>query len=224
MLSGQIAIQLSRTTRVLSKSFRKQLEFGQIWIKWLSVNITRLLCPWSSPGKNTGVGSHSLLWGIFPIQGLKPGLLHCRQILSHLSCQGSPSQCVHVSNHHVMCLKQIQCCMSIIFQWNLGRGVKISNKESCHSNAYCGVGVGGCSKDESNHASTQGNWLMRPGPQLVPSKWPWPLGHQARRILPLTFSRACDVQYIISQLQRVIIEHLLWARHCGRFWGYSGGG
>ena len=27
-----------------------------------------------SPGKNTGVGSHSLLHGIFPIQGLNPGL------------------------------------------------------------------------------------------------------------------------------------------------------
>ena len=30
---------------------------------------TRLLCPWDSPSKNTGVGSHSLLQGIFPIQG-----------------------------------------------------------------------------------------------------------------------------------------------------------
>ena len=29
----------------------------------------RLLCPWNSPGKNTGVGSHSLLQGIFPNQG-----------------------------------------------------------------------------------------------------------------------------------------------------------
>ena len=38
-----------------------------------------------SPGKNTGVGSHSLLQGIFPTQGLNPGLLHGRQILYHLS-------------------------------------------------------------------------------------------------------------------------------------------
>ena len=30
---------------------------------------TRLLCPWNSPGKITGVGSHSLLHGIFPTQG-----------------------------------------------------------------------------------------------------------------------------------------------------------
>ena len=47
-----------------------------------------LLCTWDSPGKNTGVGCHSLLQGIFPSQGSNPGLLHCRQILCHLSHQG----------------------------------------------------------------------------------------------------------------------------------------
>ena len=41
-----------------------------------------------SPGKNTGVGCHSLLQGNFPSQGLNWGLLHCRQILYHLSHQG----------------------------------------------------------------------------------------------------------------------------------------
>ena len=46
----------------------------------------RLLCPWDSPGKNTGVGCHSVLQGIFPTQGSNLGLLHCRQILY----QGSP--------------------------------------------------------------------------------------------------------------------------------------
>ena len=51
---------------------------------------TRLLCPWDSPGKNTGVGCHALLQGIFPAQGLNPGLPHCRQILYRLSHQGSP--------------------------------------------------------------------------------------------------------------------------------------
>ena len=34
-----------------------------------------------SPGKESGVGCHTLLQGIFPTQGLNPGLLHCRQIL-----------------------------------------------------------------------------------------------------------------------------------------------
>ena len=37
--------------------------------------------PWNSPGQNTGVGSLSLLQGIFPTQGSNPGLPHCRQIL-----------------------------------------------------------------------------------------------------------------------------------------------
>jgi len=49
------------------------------------------LCPWNSPGKNTGVGSHSLLQGIFPTQGSNPGLPHCRQILYHPSHQQSPT-------------------------------------------------------------------------------------------------------------------------------------
>ena len=35
----------------------------------------RLLCPWNSPGKNTGEGCHALLPGIFLTQGLSPHLL-----------------------------------------------------------------------------------------------------------------------------------------------------
>ena len=49
-----------------------------------------LLCPWNSLDKNTGVGSHFLLQGIFPTQGSNLGFLHCRQILYCLSYQGSP--------------------------------------------------------------------------------------------------------------------------------------
>ena len=41
------------------------------------------------PGKNIEVGCHALLQGIFPTQDLNPGLPHCRQILYHLSHQGS---------------------------------------------------------------------------------------------------------------------------------------
>ena len=44
----------------------------------------RLLCPWDFTGKNTGVGCHFLLQGIFPAQESNPGLLHCRQILYRL--------------------------------------------------------------------------------------------------------------------------------------------
>ena len=49
----------------------------------------RLLCPWNSPGKNTGAGCHFLLQGIFPTQGSNLGLLNYRQILYHLVHQGS---------------------------------------------------------------------------------------------------------------------------------------
>ena len=48
---------------------------------------TRLLRPWDSPGKNTGVGCHFLLQGTFLTQGLNPGLLHHRQILCCLNQQ-----------------------------------------------------------------------------------------------------------------------------------------
>ena len=46
--------------------------------------------PWNSPGQNTGVGSCSLFQGIFPTQGAKPGLLHCRWLLYQLTHQGRP--------------------------------------------------------------------------------------------------------------------------------------
>ena len=52
-----------------------------------------------SPGKNTGVGCHALLQGIFLIQGSNPGLPNCRQILYHLSHLGSP----------ILCLKTVFC-------------------------------------------------------------------------------------------------------------------
>ena len=42
-----------------------------------------------SPVKNTGVGCHALLQGIFPMQRLNPGLPCCRQILYHLSHPGN---------------------------------------------------------------------------------------------------------------------------------------
>ena len=55
-----------------------------------SSHLTRtLFCPWDSPGKNTGVDTHSLLQVIFPMLGSNSGPLHCRQILSHLSHQGA---------------------------------------------------------------------------------------------------------------------------------------
>ena len=56
------------------------------------------------------MGSHFLLQGIFPTQGSNPCLLHCRQILYHLSYQGSLPNCsqklcnyTHTHTHTYMC-------------------------------------------------------------------------------------------------------------------------
>ena len=45
------------------------------------VELSRPLCPWGSPGKNTGWGCHSLAQGILPAERLYPALLHCRNVL-----------------------------------------------------------------------------------------------------------------------------------------------
>ena len=50
----------------------------------------RFLCRWNFGAKNTGVGSHSILQGVILTQGSNLGLLHCGQIIYHLSHQGSP--------------------------------------------------------------------------------------------------------------------------------------
>ena len=67
----------------------------QLWCLTLQTHglqPARLLCPWDSPGKNTGVGSHSLPQGISLTQRSIPDVLHCKQILYRLSPQGSPGK------------------------------------------------------------------------------------------------------------------------------------
>ena len=51
----------------------------------------RLLCPCDFSGKNTGVGCHFLLQGVFQTQGSNSGFLHCRQILYHLRMWEAPT-------------------------------------------------------------------------------------------------------------------------------------
>ena len=56
---------------------------------WTVKILTRVPGPWDFPGKITGVGCHFLLKGNFLTQGSNLGLLHCRQMLYHLSHKGS---------------------------------------------------------------------------------------------------------------------------------------
>ena len=60
----------------------------------------RLLCPWDSLGKDTGVGCCTLLQGIFPTQGSNPclhRLLHCRRFLYHLATKEAPVALNHTN-------------------------------------------------------------------------------------------------------------------------------
>ena len=83
---------------VLDTFTQKHLKWKWSEVKWnescsVMSNSLRphvLYSPWNSPGQNTGVGSPSLLQGIFPTQELNPGLPHCRHILYQLSHKGSP--------------------------------------------------------------------------------------------------------------------------------------
>ena len=70
--------------------------------KWKSLSHVRLFAtPWTvhSPGQNAGVGSLSLLWGIFPTQGLNPSPPHCRRMLYQMSHQGSIRACIWQSSN-----------------------------------------------------------------------------------------------------------------------------
>ena len=60
-----------------------------LYSKWIT-NKDLLYSTWNSPDQNTGVGSRSLLQGIFPTKGLNPGLPHCKQILYQLSHNRNP--------------------------------------------------------------------------------------------------------------------------------------
>ena len=67
----------------LDPSFGKESEVARscLTLQFHGLQPARLLCPWDSPGKYTGVGCNFLLQGIFLTEGSNPGLPHCRQTL-----------------------------------------------------------------------------------------------------------------------------------------------
>ena len=97
--------------QVKSESFNRSVVSDSLQPHGLQPS--RLLCPWNSPGKNPGVGCHSLLQGIFLTQGSNLGLLHCQQILYHLSHQGrrlvTNRKTVQLPNH-LLC-KILRTCV-----------------------------------------------------------------------------------------------------------------
>ena len=106
-------------------SLESELIWGEVkWseVKWLSrVRLfatpwTRLLRPWDSPSRNTGVGCHFLLQEIFPTQGSNLGLSYCRQTLYHLSHQGLLKWVFNLDKlplwtvHLYLCLAALDLC------------------------------------------------------------------------------------------------------------------
>ena len=85
---------------------------------------TRFLCPWDSPGKNTGAGCHFLLQGIFPIQGLNLCLLRWQADFHHCATWESPIFCqLKVTQSMIFCYSRLNglrcpCCVclcSVVF-------------------------------------------------------------------------------------------------------------
>ena len=99
---NNIFLDLNRRIKTWSQRKQKKMDSLclslaiELKVKWKSLSRVQLSeTSWTiqsmdSPGQNTGVGSLSLLQGIFPTQGSNPGLPHCRRILYQLNHQGSP--------------------------------------------------------------------------------------------------------------------------------------
>ena len=77
-------LDIEPTSPVLAAVAVQLLSHVQLFVTLWTV-AHQALCPRNSSGKNTGVGCHALLQGIFPTQGSNLGLLYCigRQILIH---------------------------------------------------------------------------------------------------------------------------------------------
>ena len=86
---------------------------------------TRLLCPWNSPGKNSGVGHHALLQGIFLTQGSNLSLWHLLHwqagffFFYHVCHQGNP-------RYAHMCVLIPQSCPTLVTPWTVARQAPLS--------------------------------------------------------------------------------------------------
>ena len=84
--------------------------------------------PWNFPGKNTGVGCHFLLQGIFPTLGLNPSLLcllHCRQILYHCATWEAKERCKSLSLG-----LSTNSCHSVVHRWRGGPAGRVRAEQA----------------------------------------------------------------------------------------------
>ena len=119
MFVGRACLLLLLSLSVMSDSLRPH-----------GLKPIRLLCPWDLPGKNTGVGYHSLLQGIFPTQASNLHLLHWQTDSLPLSHQGNPIKhklkLLNSLLYHFKWLPHILLCAhNMIYLINLNLGVSI---------------------------------------------------------------------------------------------------
>ena len=166
----QINWQVDNRTRQLSLQGWLSVIWWKMKVKVLVTLSCLTVTPWTidhqAPpgnfsGKNTGVGCHSFFQGIVPIQVSNPGLPQCRQILYHLSHQGSPDSTVEGPKGHpqelelylwnrtwpkiseqVMCLKQYRNDMGGKWTHVKARGGGDAHKEG----TWLLVGVSICGR------------------------------------------------------------------------------
>ena len=87
---AHVTLQMCQCPKECTVSIRGHVHRESHSVMSNSLQPCGLQSLWNFPGQNTGVGSFSLLQGIFPTQGSNPSLPHCRWILYQLSHQGSP--------------------------------------------------------------------------------------------------------------------------------------
>ena len=131
--------RIGRGTDACNRQQRRGFGVKLFW-KWKSLGCVWLFATpwlystWKSPGQNTGVGSHSLLKGIFPIQGLNPGLPHCTRILYQLSHHGSHQVILEQAKNYTVNLVQWGI-NPVVVLWSRIFGFYFPGREelACHS-------------------------------------------------------------------------------------------
>ena len=123
----------------LSTSYHQKLAMRGTWLERSFCSKDCSLCPWNSPGQNTGVGCHSLLQGNFLTQRSNPCLPHCRADSLPSDPTEKPLAPIRVTNRYITFLfiwrnfsslkrakegqkekgdpKMIYCCHCYPFQW-----------------------------------------------------------------------------------------------------------
>ena len=174
-------------------------------------------CPWDSPGKSPGVGCRFLLQGIVPTQGLNLGLPHCRQILDHLSHQGSPIIIINIYN--IIYYIIIHLLLFIIKYLYLSQSLLSVCPCLCLSHTHSSVSVTRICRWRFQKGMYQAQVF---GPTGIPSEHLKVTegGRRQEERLPLCLLTGCP---LLSQILSCPVWQLPTHLMCGQFLGIAGG-